>query len=416
MTRNRYFVAVAIGFAIAVSAAPAFGGEYRLGVSDRLRVKVQEWPDLNGEYSVNADGAVSLPLVGEIRAAGIGIKDLAKDISDRLQRRSGGTERPFAAVEILQFRPFAILGDVQRPGEYPYRPGLRVIQAISLAGGYYRPTDPGLLRLGRDIAMAKGDINSFTLKQAQLIARTARLTAALAGHDDLAPPPELAAQADDPEIVAIIDRERAALAVERKTAKSEQAALEEIRSLYQREIESLRGQIEAEKQQQATVQQQLKEINSLSAKGLALSATQLSLERTLAQVVNERMGTETSIVRAQENITLAEQRVREQALERDRRNERDLQNAKADLVEVRSRLETANDLLTEAQINAPAEARERLMELPRARTTVLRKNGDSTREFEADDATLVEPDDIIKVPMGRPRPVATVGQSVAAQR
>jgi protein involved in polysaccharide export with SLBB domain len=50
-----------------------------------------------------------------------------------------------AAVEVAQYRPFAIMGDVQKPGQYPYRPGLTVLEAISLAGGYYRP-ELGLLR------------------------------------------------------------------------------------------------------------------------------------------------------------------------------------------------------------------------------------------------------------------------------
>jgi exopolysaccharide production protein ExoF len=143
---------IVLGITLAFAASPCFGGEYRLGVSDRLKIKVQEWPDLTGEYAVTSDGSISLPLVGGIDAAGHSIKELAREISDRLQQRTGGTERPFAAVEIVQFRPYSIVGDVQKPGEYPFRPGLTVLQAIGAAGGYYRP-DLGsqILRLDRDI-------------------------------------------------------------------------------------------------------------------------------------------------------------------------------------------------------------------------------------------------------------------------
>jgi polysaccharide biosynthesis/export protein ExoF len=403
-------ISTALVFVLALAATSAFGDEYRLGISDRLKIKVQEWPDLGGEYTVTADGSVSLPLIGNINAAGLHVKDLAREISDRLQRRADGAERSFAAIEIIQFRPFSIIGDVQRPGEYPYRPGLTVLQAIGIAGGYYRPTDPGLLRLDRDIALARGDIRTLSLKQSRLVARAARLTAALAAQEDISFPSELVNQKDNPVVSAIVESERAALALENDTARSEASALEDIKSLYQREVETLRGQVGALKQQHETVQQQLSDIRSLSAKGLALTPTLLTLERTLAQIVNEQLTTETAIVRAHESITLAEQRVREQALERSRTRTRDLQQTKDEIVEGRARIVTAGDLLNEAQFSAPAEARERLMEKgQRPSFTLVRKDGDVLREITADETTLVEPNDVIKIPLIGLKPVAASG-------
>jgi exopolysaccharide production protein ExoF len=402
---------IVLGIALALAAPPAFGADYRLGVSDRLKIKVQEWPDLTGEYTVTADGSVSLPLVGDINAAGLPVKELAQEISERLQQRAGGAERPFAAVEIIQFRPYSILGDVQRPGEYPYRPGLTVLQAIGVAGGYYRP-DLGLqlLRLDRDVALAKGDIRASLLKQNRLVARASRLTAALAGQENVPVPPELVDQKDDPAISAIVESERTTLALENDTARSEASALEDIRSLYQREISSLRGQVEALTQEQGTIQQQLKEMRSLSARGLALTPTLFTLERTLAQIMNEQKSTETAIVRAEENITLAEQRVRERALERNRMNTRDLQQAKDEIAEVRARIRTADDLLKEAQFGAPAEARERLVvNGERPSFTLVRKDGEIMREIAADENTSIEPNDVIKVPTMRPQPLSASG-------
>ena len=400
-------ISTALVFVLALAATSAFGGEYRLGISDRLKIKVQEWPDLGGDYTVTADGSVSLPLIGDINAAGLHVKELAGEISDRLQQRAGGAERPFAAIEIIQFRPFSIIGDVQRPGEYPYRPGLTVLQAIGVAGGYYRPTDPGLLRLERDIAIARGDIRTLSLKQSRLVARAARLTAALAAQEDISFPSELVNQKDNLVVSAIVESERAALALENDTARSEAAALEDIRSLYQREVETLSSQVGALKQQHETVQQQLRDIRSLSAKGLALAPTLLTLERTLAQIVSEQLTSETAIVRARQSITLAEQRVREQALERSRIRTRDLQQTKDEIVEGRSRIATAGDLLNEAQFSAPAEARERLMEKgQRPSFTLVRKEGDILREITADETTLIEPNDVIKVPLIGLKPVA----------
>jgi protein involved in polysaccharide export with SLBB domain len=399
-------ISIVLGIALTFGAMPTFGNDYRLGTTDKLRIKVQEWPDLAGEYAVNAEGSVSLPLIGDINASGLQVKELAQEISDRLQQRAGGTERPYAAVEIIQFRPFSIVGDVQRPGDYPYRPGLTVLQAIGIAGGYYR-SDLGLLRLDRDIAVAKGEIRTLLLKQNRLIAREARLTAALAGREDIPLPPEFADQKGNPAISAIMESERAALTVEHNKVRSETAALEDIKALYQQEIGSLRGQIEALKQEKGTIQHQLDELRSLSAKGLALAPTLFTLERTLAQIVSQQMSADTEIVRAEENITLAEQRLREHAIERSGANTRDLQQTKDEIAEVQARIRTAGDLLTEAQISVPAEARERLAESGRRPSiTLVRKEGEITREIAADESTLVAPNDIIKVPMIRHMPFA----------
>jgi hypothetical protein len=68
-----------------------------------VKIKVQEWPDLAGEYTVTADGFVSLPLIGNIEAVGLRLEDLAQEISDQLRRRSEGAEQVLPAMEIAQY-------------------------------------------------------------------------------------------------------------------------------------------------------------------------------------------------------------------------------------------------------------------------------------------------------------------------
>jgi exopolysaccharide production protein ExoF len=400
-------IAAVLSLAIVVAVVPAtvLAGDYRLGISDRVKIKVQEWPDLAGEYTVAPDGVVSFPLIGNINVVGLSLNDLAREISDRLQRRSEGAERAFAAVEIVQYRPFAILGDVQKPGQYPYRPGLTVLDAISVAGGYYRP-EFGLLRLGRDVVAASGEINTQSVKLNRLIAREARLTAALDGREDVPLPPKLAKLKDDPTIAAIMKNEQAALALENEMKRTERAAFERIKSLYQDEIGSLRGQVEALSQEKESIGTQLNQLRAMAAKGLALSPTMFALERSFAQVSNGQMSAETAIVRANENITSAEQHMNQLQQERDRLNSKDLQLTREAIAEARARIETETQLLHEAQISAPAEARERLsQEGERPNFTILRRDGDTIKQVAADEMTFVAPEDIIKVPTVRPPPV-----------
>jgi polysaccharide biosynthesis/export protein ExoF len=407
MIKKRFSdIAMALSLALIFAAPPAsvLAGDYRLGVSDRVKIKVQEWPDLAGEYTVNPDGVVSLPLIGNINVVGRNLNDLAREISDRLQRRSEGTERAFAAVEIAQYRPFAILGDVQKPGQYPYRPGLTVLEAISVAGGYYRP-DFGLLRLGRDVALASGDINTQKAKLNRLTAREARLRAAIDGREDIPLPPDFAKK-NDPEIAAIMKNEQAALALETEIKRFERAGLEMIKSLYQNEIGSLRGQVGALSQEKESIGTQLNQLRAMAAKGLALSPTMFALERSFAQVSNEQMSAETAIVKAQENITLAEQRMNQLQQERDRVNSKDLQQTRDELAEAHAKIETATLLLEEAQTGAPAEARQRLSpDGGRRHFIILRRDGDTTKQVVADETTFVAPDDVIEVPTVRPAPL-----------
>jgi exopolysaccharide production protein ExoF len=402
MIKRRFSeIAIAACFALIFGALPAsvLADDYRLGVSDRVKIKIQEWPDLGGEYAVTSEGFVSLPLIGNIDAVGLRLSDLAQEISDRLQRRSGGVERALAAVEIAQYRPFSIMGDVQRPGQYPYRPGLTVVEAISVAGGYYRP-ELGLLRLGRDVAVASGEIRTESAKLNRLIAREARLSATLEGREDDIPlPPELAKQKNDPEITAIVKNEQSAFALENATKRSEQAALDNIKSLYQNEIGSLRGQVQALRQEQDSIGTQLNKMRSMAASGLALAPTLFALERSSAQIASQQMATETAIVRAEESITLAEQHVSLAQQERRRIATKDLEKTRDEIADARAKIVTATQLLHEAQISAPAEARERLSQNDeRSSFIILRRDGQAMREVVADETTSVAPDDIVKIP------------------
>ncbi|HZP76072.1 MAG TPA: polysaccharide biosynthesis/export family protein [Pseudolabrys sp.] len=116
------------------------GSAYLLGPSDRVRVKVYNEPDITGEYEVSRNGIVSIPLAGDIRAAGQTTRQLEQSIRARLAK--GVITDPRVNVEVAIYAPFYIQGEVKRAGEYPYRPGLTVNDAVALAGGYsYRANE-----------------------------------------------------------------------------------------------------------------------------------------------------------------------------------------------------------------------------------------------------------------------------------
>lgn len=107
---------------------------YRLGSGDRLRVTVFGEAELSGEFQVDGAGTFAMPLIGEVRARGLTVRELEKAITGALL--DGYLRRPQVSVEVLNYRPFYILGEVQRPGSYPYVDGMTVLNAVVLAGGY----------------------------------------------------------------------------------------------------------------------------------------------------------------------------------------------------------------------------------------------------------------------------------------
>jgi len=121
------------------------GQEYKLEPGNQIRVTVFNETTLSGDFIVDPSGNVSLPLVGNVPAAGITARTLADRIGNKLIQGSLLRE-PQVSVETLTFRPFYVLGEVRQPGEFPYTPGVTVLSAIARAGGYdYRARENRVL-------------------------------------------------------------------------------------------------------------------------------------------------------------------------------------------------------------------------------------------------------------------------------
>lgn len=107
---------------------------YTLGSSDRLRVTVFGHTDLSGEFEVDGAGSISMPLIGQVAAIGLSTVELEDSIAASLS--DGYVLNPRVSVEVINYRPYYILGEVGRPGEYPYTSGLTVQNAVAAAGGF----------------------------------------------------------------------------------------------------------------------------------------------------------------------------------------------------------------------------------------------------------------------------------------
>jgi polysaccharide export outer membrane protein len=144
MYRRSLLIAVLPLSACAALGDPAAGlpplpaqppGPYRLGPGDELTVRIFDQPQLSGAYTIDDSGMIDMPLIGLVQAGGNSADATANAIASALRSRHL-ILNPSVAVEISHYRPFYILGEVTTPGQYPYRPRMTVLTAISIAGGF----------------------------------------------------------------------------------------------------------------------------------------------------------------------------------------------------------------------------------------------------------------------------------------
>jgi polysaccharide export outer membrane protein len=107
---------------------------YTLGSGDRLKIIVFGEEDLSGEFQVDGSGHISFPLIGEVTARGHTLRELERNLVEKLS--DGYLVDPKISLEVLNYRPFYILGEVKKPGMYEYVSGINLHNAVAMAGGY----------------------------------------------------------------------------------------------------------------------------------------------------------------------------------------------------------------------------------------------------------------------------------------
>jgi exopolysaccharide production protein ExoF len=404
MKIGAYLAVLATVLSVSPVAQAQEAEPYRLGVQDRLRIHIHEWPILTGEFVVGANGSLVLPLIGSVMAKGLEPSELANEIASRLRIKADLTKAPDTTVDISQYRPFYILGGVERPGEYQYRPGMLVVNAVAMAGGMYRPPRTSDWGFERDAITGRGDLRLSAVRRDEFRARELRLKAETEGKDQFpAVPQDISGDA-----LKLVDEERILFNVRLDRYRSQSAALGETISLIEGEIKSLQGQIEAARKQEASVMKELEDTRGLVARALAPAPRILPIERTLAQIEREQKEINTAIMRARQQINAT--KIQRDALTDERRNSAvtELQAMEVQKRELDERVETAARLISgsSAMLANPHEAAD---SEGAASYVIIRHRNAVATEITATETTVLEPGDVVKV--FRPQDVSSSRRS-----
>ena len=129
-------------------ASASTEADYTLGAGDKVRIIVFGEKDLTGEFDVpGAPGTIAFPLIGDVQAGGLTVAQLQVELETKL--KDGYLKDPRVSIEVLNYRPFYILGEVTKPGEYPYTNGLTVLNAVATANGFTYRADTKRVRIRR---------------------------------------------------------------------------------------------------------------------------------------------------------------------------------------------------------------------------------------------------------------------------
>jgi len=248
-------------------ASPAHADEARLLPQTRIKLSVlqwdpakgeyEDWQALGGEFVVSQAGTVQLPVLGAVPVGKLDGAGLAAEVAGRLQARLGLIARPDTTVEIVDYPPIYVVGDVTKPGEYRFRAGITVLQALAVSGGPLR----ALGASSSDQIRLAGELKEAGNLILRSRVRIARLQAEL---DGAAEPDFRAAQAGDgvPKAVAdIVARERVIFSARSNELSRQSKALADLRDLLNAEINVLQEKIKAA---DMAIQNAQKELNSVT--------------------------------------------------------------------------------------------------------------------------------------------------------
>ncbi|MBY5612778.1 polysaccharide biosynthesis/export family protein [Rhizobium leguminosarum] len=400
------FLAGAVPPALADDTAFAPQTKIRLTIVQWMQSKGQyeRWDALGGEYTISDEGAVFLPFLGSVSVGNRDNTSLTNEIAKRLQEKIGLVQPPAVTIEILEYPPIYVVGDVTTPGQYKFRSGLTVLQSLAMSGGPFRATS---LQQSQTIKLA-GELRDVDHSLLRSTGKLARLRAEMTGAKEITFDQTLGV--DQQYAAGIYNEERVIFQARANALDRQSKALTELRDLLNSEVGMLGEKVQGAEDNIKSIEDQLTSVKTLVSKGLTVSSRQLDLERLLTTYRSNRLDLVTAIMRGRQAISETTRNL--EGLYDTRRSEvaSELQSEQASLDQLKLKREMTQKLLLDdlaagGSSNITDEA------LPLT-FTVSRRSEGQIRQFQASETTALIPGDVVRVV--RPRIADRVSQAAPA--
>lgn len=309
-----FMFALAIAF-LFPGGALASEDAYRLGPGDEVRVTVFREPDMSGTFAIDASGTISVPGVGEIHGQGLTTRELKDAVVAAMTARD--LVNPDVSVQVTQYGPVFVMGDVRSPGRFAYAPGMTVLQLVAIAGGFALPPEiaDGPIS-ARDQGFWRQEMDVARERLAALIVKRARLQAQREERLEIVPPPGLQEQLGKDRVDRMLAVEAELLRLKIEEPRRRVEMMRKQQGDIDQEVSALQDQVASNRQLKRIIDEELSNVRSLRDRGILASPRVLELERlavdtelkinsslaTLSQARQDRTALDLEIHRAQEEL------------------------------------------------------------------------------------------------------------------
>ena len=398
-------IATAAGFLASVSpvawstASAQSATQYQLGVGDTVAVTVYGRAELSGRFPVSPDGTVGFPLLGNVAAAGLTPTELSTNLDRLLAEHVPGLS---VAVSVAQYAPVFVVGDVQTPGRYEYRPGMTALELVALGGGTRR-VNPEIENTQIQMITARQDYADLELQIFGQQTTRARLQAEVEGSDFS--PDKLLTSDPDPSWQTVkqnvIAGERRIFDVQNATLQAEDKALVAQGQSYEDEIKTVNESIELHEHEIELLVEDVAAQKELVSRGVTSKANLRDAERNLSSTRRDALELTSYLARARQNkLAIEQKRV---ALKTSRLNEAAgrLQEVDLNLARMRARQRSLLATMSELALMSGEAAMDAAQRQP-AYSIMRLVDGGRYDDVAAGEEVLLKPGDIVRVVLPQP--------------
>jgi len=393
----RSALAPPIGDRISVGEQPKLsqGNELTIGVGDKLSIWVHMRQDLTGEYKVRIDGKLAIPMIGTIMADGRTIADIERDLTQSLER--SGNIAPLLSVDVSEWRPIYIVGSVDKPGTFVFRPGMTALHALALAGGLYRPP------IGT--AAIEASRETWQLRQTRgklklALARQARLEAEQQNKPNIDIPEALVRLAEPGESEIMIRSELRAMQQRERAFENLISSNNRGVELAELELKALEGELDQVQEQIRLTQNDINQIGDLVKSGLTTQVRVNELRRAAANLEAEKRRIQGNKVRIQQTVNISSKERRQIEIDKGIKLEEELNSVRDEIraLEVAaSAAEEAVHYLTGSRVREVGSRDAAII------YSVTRNEGGAPGSRQITESTELRPGDIIRISVASPR-------------
>ena len=359
--------------------------------------------DLTGDYTVEQDGAISIPLLGRFQIEGRALDDVRADLAVSFTSVIGRSAN--IDVKIVDRSPIYVVGPVKNPGAYKYVPGMIVLHALALAGGLDRGEGvPGMVEGAREMER----LRTMTLQTKQLLARRARLEAERDGVSTLPVPIQLAKLAGEKTAQTFLATESTILRAEQARRQQQRREIASKLAATRNEVEALKSKLEQSEVQKEMRIERLNDLQKLKDRGLVTSNNVVALRTELSDIEAHRQDYLVAIVQAEARLAEAEEASPRLSSE----HTANLANA---IAAVDKEIAAAQETMISARILAT------ILYKPNSGTPqaeayeIVRQSRDGARTLPATETSPLMPGDVLKITSGtgaiNPTSISPIPQS-----